>query len=189
MHNTILSHSSQRLAAILPCYSSNGDSVKLLTAAGTSTHSPISIRTALRRLAKERAIDLVALKQQTAQATGQRILHILPLADDLVLVPIKVRTPQISRDHCTGYINCCYVEAVRSIACPPYKSLVILTSGAEIASLWSSATVEKHLRAARLLTSAPAFSTVNTQPEITAISRKLVEVFQDILALKARNDT
>lgn len=189
MHTTILSQPSQKLAAILPCYDSQGDSVTLLTPAGTSSQLPVSIRTALRRLAKARAIDLSALKQQTERATGQRILHTLPLADDLVLVPVKVRIPQVSRDNCTGYINCCYVKAVCATANPPYKSLVVLTSGTEIPSLWSAATVEKHLRAARLLAGKPTYGVqACAQPEIAAISRKLVEVFQDILALKARND-
>jgi hypothetical protein len=141
----------------------------------------------LRRLARERAIDLTALKRQTEQATGQRILHILPLADDLVLVPVKVRTPQVSRDNCTGYVNACCVASVRSPFTHPYKSLIILKSGTEIPTLWTAATIEKYLRAARLLTgNQPYGAQANTQPEIAAISRKLVEVFQDILALKAK---
>jgi hypothetical protein len=141
-------------------------------------------------LARERAVDLTALKQQTEQATGQRILHILPLADDLVLVPIKVRTPLVSRDNCTGYVNACSVASVRSTSAQPHKSLIILKSGAEIPTLWTPATIEKYLRAARLLAGKQSYGTqANAQPEIVAISRKLVEVFQDILALKTQNYT
>lgn len=190
MHTTIIANASQTLAAILPCYGPNGDSATLLTANGTRTHSPVGIRVVLRRLARERAIDLTALKQQTEQATGQRILHILPLADDLVLVPIKVRTPQVSHDNCTGYVNACCVASVRSTSAQPHKSLITLKSGAEIPTLWTAATVEKYLRAARLLTGKqPYGAQANAQPEIVAISQKLVEVFQDILALKTQNHT
>ena len=184
MPTTCLPTPALTLAAILPCYSPSGDSATIFTTAGTCTESPVAIRAVLRRLAREHTIDLAALKCQTEQATGQRILHILPLADDLVLVPVKVRTPQVSRDNCTGYVNACCVSAVRE-APPPYKSLIILQSGAEIPTLWTVATVEKHLRAARLLTVNHGKQSI-AQPELLAISRKLVEVFQDILALKSR---
>jgi hypothetical protein len=187
MHTTILSNTLQTLAAILPCYGPNGDSATILTATGTFTNSPIGIRAALHRLARERAIDLAALKRQTEQATGQRILHILPLADDLVLVPVKIRTPQVNRDNCTGYVNACCVATVRGTSAHPYKSLIVLKSGTEIPTLWTPATIEKYLRAARLLAGKQAYTgPTNVQPEIVAISRKLVEVFQDILALRTK---
>lgn len=173
----------QTIAAILPSYKQSGDSTSILTATGTCIVSPIGIRSMLKRLAKERAIDLSALKLQAEQITGQRILHPLLLANDLVLVPVKVRTPLVSRDNCTGYINACCVASIQK-ALPPYKSLIILQSGAEILTLWTVATVESHLRAARLLTVNHGKLSI-AQPELLAISRKLVEVFHDILTLKS----
>ena len=184
MANQPLLDESETIAAILPHYQPTGDCTSIFSAAGTCKVSPVGIRAILRRLARELAIDLSALKEQAGQATGQRILHILPLADDLVLVPVKVRTPQVNRDNCTGYINACCVASVHTIP-PPYKSLVILQTGVEIPTLWTAATVERHLRAARLLIASHKIQ-LNVQPELVAISRKLVEVFQDILALKSR---
>lgn len=177
----------QAPAAILPNYTPTGDISHIITLAGAVTQTPVSIRTILRRLARERSIDLTALKQNAAQATGQRILHILPFADDLVLVPVKVRIPQVGRDNCTGYVNACNVDVVRETSAPPYKSRIILQSGVEIPTLWTTATIEKHLRAARLFTAARAHgNTTSAQPELLAISRKLVEVFQEILALRSK---
>lgn len=187
MHITSISHPPETLAAVLPDYTPGGDCTALITADGTCSRSAVAIRSIIRRLARERAIDLAALKQKSAQATGQRMLHILPLADNLVLVPLKVRIPRVGRDNCTGYINACCVAAVRNTAPPPYKSTVVLQSGREIASLWTAATVEKYLRDVRLLTGMPAWPPqANPPPELAAISRKLVDVFQDILALKMK---
>lgn len=187
MITTSLPNPAPTLAAILPHYGPSGDSATIFTAAGTCTESPATIRAVLRRLARERAIDLAALKSQSEQATGQHILHILPLAEDLVLVPIKVRTPQVSRDNCTGYVNACCVSVIRKATAPPYKTLIVLKSGIEIPTLWSAATVEKYLRSAQLLAGKTYGPSFGAQSELIAISRKLVEVFQDILALKTRN--
>lgn len=174
-------------AAILPCYSQTGDGTTIISESGSCRHYPISIRSTLRQLANIRAVDLTALRQQTTQTTGQRILHVLPLGNDLLLVPVKVRTPQVSRDSCTGYVNACCVKDVRSAAMPPHKAIVIFQSGKEVPILWSAGTVERYLRAARLaLDKRAADRQAVTEPDLLAISRKLVEVFQDILALRSR---
>ncbi|MDU4961104.1 MAG: hypothetical protein E6X17_10660 [Sporomusaceae bacterium] len=171
----------ETLAAILPDYSPAGDCTTLIMADGSKARSAVAIRSIIRRLARERAIDLTALKQQTERATGQRMLHILPLADNLVLVPLKVRIPRVGRDNCTGYVNACCVDGVGRAAAPPYKAAVLLRAGGTIDSLWNAATIERYLRDVRLLTSAGG-----EPPELAAINRKLLEVFQDILSLKMK---
>ena len=173
-------------AAILPCYNQYGNSATILTADGVCRYSAVSVRTWLRRLASERAIDLTALKRHTERLTGQRILHILPFADDLLLIPVKVRTPKVNRDNCTGYVNACCVDTVQSCADDPHKARIVLQSGSEIPTVWTALTVEKYLRAARLLAASSYTPHASAQPELLTISRKLVEVFHDILLLKAQ---
>lgn len=181
--STILPHYAENLAAILPTYYENGDGVTIFRTNGDCLQVAGSIRTWLRCLARERAVDLSALKHHAQQETGQRILHILPLADDLVLVPVKARTPRVTRDNCTGYINACCVASVAKTDNRSNHCTIRLTTGGEISVLWSAATVEKYLRAARLVGRRRTAGAEQT--DLLTISRKLVDVFQDILSLKA----
>lgn len=195
MSESIALYDGAQIAAILPCYTASGDGVTLLTKDNRCIETNVSIRTTIRRLARSQATDLTELKRHTARTTGQRILHVLPLAGSLVLFPVKVRVPRIAKDTAIGYINATAVARLEPLGEPPYKSVIILTSGRKVPCLWLTGTVEKYRRAARLLavarTTPNAFyeTAAKYPPDLLSISHKLIEVFYDILALKNRRNT
>ncbi|EGO62268.1 hypothetical protein [Acetonema longum] len=180
------------ISAILPCYTADGDSTEIIAVDGTNQTIRRRVRTVLRQIARQQAVDLTALKRQTARATGSANLQVLPLTAALSLFPVKVRTPRVSGDTCTGYVNALAVKAVEKRPCSPYPAAIILTGGREIPCLWTAATVEKYLRAARLLAALPRQrSGVAETPagygavgELNVLTGKLIDLITDIIALK-----
>ncbi len=171
------------IAAILPHYTSEGDTTTIITTDGKQTSTAASIRTVLRRLAHSRAMDLTALRQHTLLATGQRILQPLPIAPGLVLCPMKTRIPKVTGDTSTGYINYHAVMGVAEKNCSSYQAVITLTGNTDIPVYWTSTTVKKHLQSAKLAMSCTAQSP-DSHPDLMPIAQKLVEIIYDILVLK-----
>ena len=63
------------IAAIIPCYTAEGDTTAIISTNGSHKAINTRIRTVLSRLARSRATDLIALKQKAAQATDRSILQ------------------------------------------------------------------------------------------------------------------
>lgn len=119
------------------------------------------------------------------------ILQPLPLAPQLLLFPVKVRTPRITGDNCTGYINYFAVTTVAPCREAPVHTVLTLTGGHLIRALWTPATINRYLQLARLTAYAPLSAAAKVHetnapysPELLGIAQKLAEVFQDILDLK-----
>lgn len=171
------------IAAIVPEYSHAGDSTTIITTDGTILSAPVRVSTVLRRLARAQATDLPALKRLSSRATGRSILAPLPLSAGLVLVPLKVRKPKIKGDPCTGYVNSHAAIAVEKTAAAPYRTVVKLSGGGNVATLWHTATVNRRLSLARLLAPGSSQPLVLReaggpyQIELTALVRRLVEIF------------
>lgn len=192
----MLNHFSQpeRIAAILPCYSQTGDTTKIFTTDGGCNTTNLRIRTVVHKLALSRATDLVALKKRTAAATQRAILQPLPLTPGLVLCPVKVRTPRVSGDTSTGYVNYYAIRGVEKHNKTPYQAIISLAGGTKIPVIWTAFTVNKHLQDARLAlaysqypTTAAVHEGVKTYaPEIVPIIQKFIEVICDIVAAKER---
>lgn len=189
--------SPESIAALLPEYTGAGDHTLLYTAAGDKIATAQRPATFIRRLARTWAVDLTALKKQTALTTQRAILQPLPICPTLTLVPVKVRLPRIPGDTSIGYINVHCVTGLN--ACQPTnrpadpKTLICLQGGTAVSCLWTSATIQKALQQARLLTryaqtakhlGSLKESTVVYDPQLEPIAQKLVEVFYDILRLK-----
>lgn len=171
------------IAAIIPHYTSAGDTTTIITIDGKHTTNEVSIRTVLRRLAHSRATDLTALRRNTALATGRNILQPLPIAPGLVLCPMKTRLPRVTGDTSTGYINYHAVTGVAEKNLSSYQTVVTLTGGTDIPVFWTSATVKQHLQSAKLAMSCTAQSP-GSHPDLMPIAQKLVEIIYDILVLK-----
>lgn len=185
----------ERIAAILPCYSQTVDTTKIITTDGISNTTEIHIRTVVRKIALSRATDLVALKKRTASATQRAIFQPLPLTAGLVLCPVKVRTPRVTGDTSTGYINYYAVRGVEKHGKTPYQAIISLAGGVKIPVLWTTATINKHLQDARLaLTYTQQYASATGvhegikayAPEIVPIIQKFIEVICDIVAAKQR---
>lgn len=181
-----------QIAAILPSYSPQGDHAVIISTDGLSTATVNNVRTLIKRLARSRSTDLVALKAHAARATHRSILQPLPLAPGLVLIPVKVRQPRISGDTCTGYVNLHAITNVAICKQQPYRSTLSLAGNTELPVLWSTTTINKQLQYARLaLDQITMQQTLRETPAnytaIATIATKLIEVIYDILTLKRKS--
>ncbi len=178
------------IAAVIPCYGSNGDSTIIITTEGTCITTRMSIRTIIRRLAARQATDLAALKKCIAGVTEQTILHPLPLTPRLVLFPVKTRKPRAAGDTSTGYIN---LYAVTGISKNKGSGTTINLSGnTKVSTLWRISTVKKHMQFARLAVSQTTASVTDTLREngicyvagLAPIAQKLAEIIHEIILFK-----
>lgn len=166
---------TDQIAAIIPRYTSIGDSTVIITIHGKQEIINTRIRTVLNQLARRHATDLTALKQKATLATEHSILQPLSLAPGLVLCPIKLRIPRVAGDTSIGYINFHAVTKVTSSQHKPYQSLVTLTGDTQILTLWKATTVKEHFQQARLTLTYSA-SAQEIPPEVTLVSQKFIEV-------------
>lgn len=179
----------QDIAALIPCYTEKGDCTRLLTTNGSTLSLPVRSRAVLHRLARSRATDLAALRHITALKTQRSILQPLPLAPSLLLIPVKVRTPRITGDTCTGYCNYYAVTAVFPCGDHPTHTTLTLTGGHSITALWAPATIRRYMQLARLTACTPHYAHVQEteafySPDLFTIAHKLAEVFWELLSLK-----
>lgn len=183
----------ETIAALLPQYTGSGDSTVIFTNDGQMHTAELRLRSVINRLARNKAIDLRALKNNCARSTQRSILQPIAMSAELLLFPIKVRTPRIPGDPCFGYINYYVVEKVAALSGKPGWSAITLTSGQAIQSLWSVETVLRYLQLSRLAAYAiPSRSGFTLreksgyEPELLGIAHKLVEVFHEILHLRQK---
>ena len=191
MTETLPEH--RRIAALIPCYDSSGDTTRIITVDGRSNTSKLRIRTIVKRLALSQCTDLSALRKQASTATQRAIMAPLPLAPGLVLCPVKVRQPRVAGDTSTGYVNYYAVTDVSKNSIRPYQSTIRLAGGATVPVLWSMATVNKHLSSARLaLIQTPHYSNQLHEEsgpyvhDVAPLVQKFVEIICDIVALKQK---
>lgn len=141
---------SALIAAILPSYADNGDCTTIIATDGTQQVLPQRINSVLRHLSRRQAIDLVALRQQTALRTRKAILQPLALAPGLLLIPCKVRQPRVKGDPCMGYVNYYAVTDITACSTHPFKTTIKLCGGACVNSLWTPKTVDRYIQYAQL---------------------------------------
>ena len=171
------------IAAIIPCYTAEGDTTAIISTNGSYNAINTRIRTVLSRLARSRAIGLIVLKQKAAQATDRSMLQPLSLAPGLVLCPLKLRLPRVAGDTTTGYINFHAVTDVTPSGSKPYQSTITLTGGTKLPVLWTPGTVKKHLQHARLALSCTAHDP-EIPPEMTSLIHNLVKSICSLLIAK-----
>ncbi|MGL5512760.1 MAG: hypothetical protein ACRDBM_05915 [Sporomusa sp.] len=183
------------IAAIIPSYKTLGDGTVLITTDGSTTAYNTHIRTIIRRLARQQAIDLAALRARTKIVTDRINLAPLPLTQKLVLVPVKVRQPRVAGDTTIGYVNYYAVKAVTANKNKPCQATILLSGKNKIPVLWTAATVNHQLVLARLTTSPElSFDRPTTRAfhesgssydlALLPLAIKLVDVFSEILHMK-----
>lgn len=179
-----------KIQALIPSYTEQGDCTIIIRDDGSTTTWNVRLRAALARLARSQATDLAALKQNCCQTTNRSILQPLPLAPGLVLFPVKVRTPRIKGDNTTGYINLPAVAKVTAGSNQPHQAVVCLTCGQQVPIIWTTATVHKQMRLARLaaaysprsLTSVAQENLQTYQPELDTTLSSFINILRLIQA-------
>ncbi|TWH47582.1 hypothetical protein [Sporomusa sp. KB1] len=178
------------IAAIIPCYSAEGDSTVILTTEGERITTGVRIPTILRRLASYQAIDLSSLKRIITDATHQSIMQPLPITPRLVLFPVKTRKPRVAGDISTGYINLHAITGTTKNQ--PSGTLINLSGGANVPIIWSLTTVRRHMLLARLATAQAPITTprpfrrnavFDVDDDLSPIAHKLAEVIHELLLM------
>lgn len=178
----------EKICAILPHYTPKGDSTLILTSDRQTLIFTRTVKSTIKQLARQQAIDLARLKAKSSSATHRAILQPLPLSEKLILATVKVRKPQIAGDTSMGFINLHTVTEIHENKPVKGQSIIQLNGGHHVHSLWTAATVKKHLHDAQLLSLQPSLrlreDSVSYSHELAPIAQKLVEVIYDILSLK-----
>ncbi len=169
------------IAAVVPCYGSQGDNTIILTIEGERIITRVRMRTILRHLAAKQATDLSALKKLMTSTTGQAIMQPLPFNAHLVLFPVKIRKPRIAGDISIGYVNLYAITAISKNK--KLGTTINLSGGSKISTLWTISTVTKYMQFACLATAYRSVSTFSAD-SIVPIARKLAEVIRETLVFE-----
>ncbi|MCX7569521.1 hypothetical protein OS242_06065 [Tumebacillus sp. DT12] len=86
---------------------------EVLLVNGETGLDPRPVPVVLKGIARYFGVDLTAVRERYGDILGRRLHVPLPLAPDLVLVPVKMRQPRVPKDGTTGYVCARYVERVR----------------------------------------------------------------------------
>ena len=144
-------HNASSLSAIIPTYTTTGDSTTIYFTNGTNIMQNIRTKALLNRLAKALAYDLNTVRKISRQNTNSYLLSPLPLTSSLILMPIKIRTPRVRGDTSMGYINATQNITVRQGRIKGYKSLLVLPNEIYLDCLWDVNTVVRRLQVAKAL--------------------------------------
>ena len=188
MHNYNLPF-PEKIAALLPHYTPNGDATLLYTCDGQELVVPRRLQAVLKNIARNLATDLGALKQLSRRHTKKVIFQPLPITPRLLLFPVKSRTARISGDGCTGYINYYAVQNIKT--CNGKSTNILLTCDKIVPVLWSTETVQRHLQFCKLVanshnTAIVAEESADYNTELMHVARKLVEAMHALLNLRKK---
>lgn len=93
------------IAALLPEYTPEGDATRVLCTDGSAFLYPRTIRATLRAVARRRCKDLSLLRRWAAHYTHRTLNNPIAASADLVLAPVKARTPRIPGDETMAAVN------------------------------------------------------------------------------------
>lgn len=139
---------NHEIDALVPEYTDEGDATHIYLRDGRDFLVPTTLRTTLKNLFSRSCRDLPRLRAWTAQRTHQRQNNPLPLDEDLVLCPFKVREPRVRGDVCM----CCINVASGVTLAPGTASVLVTPGGHEIPTLWSRTTAQRHIERGALIT-------------------------------------
>ncbi len=107
----IQSYLEEGLVALLPDYRGEEGGTQVFTLQGVH-RDPRSLPWLAEVLTRFYRLDLAAVRRHTGRLLELRHHIPLPLADGLVLLPVKVRQAAVLGKHTAGYVNSLQVEAV-----------------------------------------------------------------------------
>ncbi|MEW5922295.1 MAG: hypothetical protein AB1796_15410 [Bacillota bacterium] len=116
------------LVALLPACGVEPGGTHVLTLGGTY-HDPRSLSWLVELLARFYSLDLAAVRRHSGRLLGLRHHIPLPLANGLVLLPVKVRQATALEEGTAGYVNLLQVKDVA-----PLKTRTAVAVGANTAT-------------------------------------------------------
>lgn len=131
---------ASRLAAMRPC---NGYT-QIFLSDGEQIWDMRRVRSLVTALARHYAVDLVALRHRCRNILQARNFLPLPLAGNLLLVPL----PLSGEGGGLGYVN---YYCVQGVGCREGQLELVLAGGTKVGCCLARATLHKRLLAARLV--------------------------------------
>ena len=102
------------LVVLLPAYRDGDGGTQVFTLQGAH-HDPRSLSWLVEVLARFYRLDLAAVRRHTGRLLELSHHIPLPLAEGLVLLPVKVRQAAALGENTTGYVNLLQVEGVKAV--------------------------------------------------------------------------
>ncbi|NMA87342.1 MAG: hypothetical protein GX968_08465, partial [Tissierellia bacterium] len=135
---------SEELMAFLPVYiESKGNCTSIHTMAGGNYHIEKSLKSFLNQLAEYYIVDLRAVRKYYGESLFIKNLVPIPLNQENIFIPLKVRKPICKNDGSIGYVNLKYIEKTRENR---GKTIIHLKNKTIINSLNTIDTVNNHIK-------------------------------------------
>ena len=135
---------SEELMAFLPVYiESKGNCTSVYTMAGGNYHIEKSLRSFLNQLAEYHIVDLRAVRKYYGESLFIKNLVPIPLNQENIFIPLKVRKPICKNDGSIGYINLKYIEKTTENR---GRTTIHLKNKTTINSLNTIETVNNHIK-------------------------------------------
>jgi len=165
-------NNDDEIAALLPVYTEGvGDTTEVIEMGGKRRVLHSKINSVINQLFILHATSIGKIRRKYEGIILQKNKPPLPLSQELILLPFKVRRPLVKGDPAYGYIN--YIS-IKSYDRAGKYSKLFLTNGIEIHLIQSLATTQKNIMQAKLIAS---------EMELRK-HRKETELINDILNLK-----
>ena len=135
---------SEELMAFLPVYIElKGNCTSIHTMVGGNYYVEKSLKTFLNQLAEYYIVDLKAVRKYYGELLFVKNLVPIPLNQENVFIPLKIRKPICKNDGSTGYINIKYIEKATEFK---GKTIIHLKNKTTIDTLNTIDTVNKHIK-------------------------------------------
>lgn len=140
-----------RIAAVLPTYTDEGDATRVLLSTGEEITLRVQTKRTLELLAARHSQSLTLLRRWGRYHVSGSNALTLAMTPELVLLPLRVRTPRVHGDATLGFVNAALGEMEIRPSNQGDGTELLLPTGQSIPVLWRTSTVRRHLLAARLL--------------------------------------
>jgi len=138
------------ISAVIPCYLKElGDITKIYDLKGDEYLDSRCIKSVIKKICYMYSVDAAALRFKCFKITGQKNIIPIPLSEEFILVPFKIREPMVKKDPVFGYFNYEMIDNIESGSGD--KALLNLKNGLHFALCESLKTALKHLNNARVL--------------------------------------
>jgi hypothetical protein len=133
------------IAALVPCYHNNyGNATEIIYLGKGSSIVPRTVKTVLKNIAKEYAIDIKASREKYGKLLGCGRAAPIPLDRETILIPLKMRRVISKNDSARGYINCLTVKDVEDKG-EGNTCLVVLRDDRTVKCLHSKRNIKQHI--------------------------------------------
>lgn len=129
----------QLLNFLQPLYMEDGTNGTLVNLGkGNCYQDKRKVKTILKQVAKQFAVDLSAAKANYGRAVGRKDSTPIPMTGSLVLLPVKMRLPVSKDDGSWGYVVLEQIAYYTKVDLLEYKSKVTFKDGSEVFTLLST---------------------------------------------------